>query len=169
MSTERRGIPLPEQALNALAMLQAQAPEGCPYVFMDRDRWEYYRPAALAKTWKPGRPLLNNVLRKFKTLCKRAGVGKFTIHDLRRSCITNWPRKRPIQVTQQYAGHSDINTTKEYYLSVRDADAKTARREHKKLLGELKGGDPTDPKLTPKAQQTRVPRAQAVQAARGRR
>ena len=20
-----------------------QAPEGCPYVFMDRDRWEYYR------------------------------------------------------------------------------------------------------------------------------
>ena len=37
---------------------------------------------------------------------------------------------------QQYAGHSDINTTKEYYLSVQDADAKAARRAQKKLLGE---------------------------------
>jgi hypothetical protein len=115
---ELREIPLPDQALNALAALQAQAPEGCPYVFMDSDRWEYYRAAVIAKTWKPKRRLLNNVLRKFKTLCKRAGVGKFTIHDLRRSCITNWAKTQPIHVTQQYAGHSDINTTNEYYVSV---------------------------------------------------
>lgn len=53
--------------------------------------------------------------------------------------------------------HSDINPTKEYYLSVQDADAKTARREQKKLLGELKCGDPTDPKLTPKAQKRAFP------------
>ena len=101
---ELREIPLPDQALNALAALQAQAPEGCPYVFMDKDRWEHYRAAVLTKTWKLGRSLLNNVLRWFKTLCKRAGVGKFTIHELRRSCITNWAKKLPIHVTQQYAG-----------------------------------------------------------------
>lgn len=125
--------------------------------------------AVLAKTWKTGRPLLNNVLRRFKTLCKRAGVGKFTIHDLRRSCITNCARKLPIHVTQQYAGHSDINTTKEYYLSVQDADAKAARRAQKKLLGELKGGDPSDPKLTPKAQKRTFPGRKQFKAARGRR
>ena len=46
---------------------------------------------------------------------------------------------------------------------VQDADAKAARRAQKKLLGELKGGDPTDLKLTPKVQKRAFPRAQAVQ------
>jgi integrase len=114
---ELREIPLPDQALNALAALQAQAPEGCPYVFMERERWEYYRSAVLAKTWKPGRSLLNNVLRRFKTLCKRAGVRKFTIHDLRRSCITNWARKLPIHVTQQFeAGTAEAIEPRTIYV-----------------------------------------------------
>jgi hypothetical protein len=44
-----------------------------------------------------------------------------------------------IHVTQQYAGHSEINTTKEYYLSGHDAGAKAARRAQKKLLGRVEG------------------------------
>ena len=141
---------MPDQALNLLTSWQPQAPEGCPYVFMDAERWVYYRERVLSRSWQPKQALLNNVLRRFKTIRKRAGVGNFTIHDLRRSCITNWAKVLPIRVTQRSAGHSDINTTNEYYLSIQDSDAKAARRGQKKLLGELKGGDPTDPKLTPK-------------------
>ena len=79
----------------------------------------------------------------------RKGVGEreFTIHDLRRSCITNWARKLPIHVVQQLAGHADINTTKKYYLSVQDEDIRKAKKVQKALLGELTSVA-TDPTLT---------------------
>ncbi len=59
---------------------------------------------------------------------RKAGVPQFTIHDLRRSCITNWARKIPIHVTQHLAGHGDIKTTKKYYLSVQTEDIVKAKR-----------------------------------------
>ncbi|MFC1737588.1 hypothetical protein ACFL1G_00880 [Planctomycetota bacterium] len=40
------------------------------------------------------------------------------MQDFRRSCITNWVRELPIHVVQKLAGHSDIKTTRLYYLSV---------------------------------------------------
>ena len=46
---EVRSIPLPKQAIDLLTALQAAAPEKCPYVFMDAERWDYYR-----KQLKPG-------------------------------------------------------------------------------------------------------------------
>ena len=72
-------------------------------------------------------------------------------------CITNWARHLPIQVTQLLAGHSDIKTTQEYYLSVQDSDLKKAQRVQKKLLGEVPKADPTDPKLTLRTQKRDFP------------
>ena len=76
------------------------------------------------KTDKPDctSQITSNLVRDFSVIRHRAGVKKCTLHDLRRSAITNWAQKLPIQVVQQLAGHSDISTTRKYYLSVRLVD-----------------------------------------------
>ena len=136
---EIRTLALPEQALDLLAAWQALAPEKCPYVFMDAGRWEYYRPRVDGGCWS-SRDLVNNTLRRFKTLCRRAGVLPFKIHDMRSSCITNWARKLSIHVVQQLAGHGDINATRKYYLSVQ-AEESRKRRECKRRCWENSSRD----------------------------
>lgn len=145
---ERRTVPLPDEAVALLAKWQAEAPEGCPYIFMEAGRWEFYRRQVSEKAWRAGRDLVNNQLRRFKTLCRRAGVGPYTIHDLRRSCITNWAGRLPIHVVQKLAGHSDIQTTETYYLSVQPEDLAKARRMQSALVGDILSGTGTDPLLT---------------------
>ena len=145
---EMRSIPLPEQAVNLLAAWQSGAPEGCPYAFMECGRWDYYRDQVRLGHWRSGQDLINNVLRRFKTICRQAGVGPYTIHDLRRSCITNWAGNLPIHVVQQLAGHSDIKTTQQFYLSVQQNDITKAQAIQTSLLGEIPIGDPTDQIVT---------------------
>jgi integrase len=155
---EQRSVPLPKQAIDLLTELQAMAPERCPYVFMDIGRWDYYRQQVDAGQWGLGCDLVNNWLRRFGTLCKNAGVGRYTLHDLRRSCITNWARHLPIHVTQQLAGHSDIHTTQGYYLSVQNDDLAKAKRLQTKLMNGLSSAPATDPKLTHLAQKRAFPK-----------
>ncbi|MBL7107107.1 MAG: tyrosine-type recombinase/integrase [Phycisphaerae bacterium] len=145
---EMRVIPLPEQTLNLLTTWQSVAPEECPYVFMEHERWDFYRKKMEADTWKPGQSLSNNVLRRFKTLCKRAKVKIYSVHDLRRSCITNWAKALPVHVVQMLAGHSDIRTTQMYYLSVQPEDIKKAQKIQSEMLGKIPEADLTDPKVT---------------------
>jgi hypothetical protein len=110
--------------------------------------WDYYREKVSAGKWKDGQELANNVLRKFKTLCRQAEVGKFTIHDLRRSCITNWAKELPIHVVKELAGHSEISTTQQYYLSIQSEDMDRTSKAQEAVLGQLPTATPTDPKLT---------------------
>jgi integrase len=145
---EMRSIPLPPQAISLLATLQGISPRGCPYVFLEPGRWEYYRSTVEQGRWGPHRDLANNQLRRFQTLCRRAGVEEFTVHDLRRSCITNWAKKLPIHVVQQLAGHSDIQTTRQFYLSVQAEDMARAQALQAEVLAVIPQGDLTDPKLT---------------------
>jgi hypothetical protein len=128
--------------------LAGRRPEGCPYVFMDERRWQYYRQRVSDRKWRQGQDLVSNLLRRFKTLCRRAGVGPYTIHDLRRSCITNWARHLPIHVVQQLAGYSDIKTTQAYYLSVQEDDLERARQIQGELLRSEPARGASDPKVT---------------------
>jgi len=145
---EMRAIPLSDHAVNLLAAWQSVAPEECPYVFMEHGRWEYYRQEVSEGRWETERDLVNNVLRRYKTICRRAGVGPYTIHDLRRSCITNWARNLPIHVVKQLAGHSDIKTTQQFYLSVQPDDLSKAKAVQGEMLKNIPQANPTDPKLT---------------------
>gem|GEM_PF-438755 len=145
---EMRIIPLPEQTINLLTAWQSVAPEECPYVFMEHEHWEFYRNKLSAGTWRSGQSLSNNVLRRFKTLCKRAKVEIYSVHDLRRSCITNWAKSLPVHVVQLLAGHSDIRTTQTYYLSVQEEDIKKAQKVQSKMVGKIPEADLTDPKVT---------------------
>ena len=76
--------------------------------------------------------------RNFIAIRCRANVAKCTLHDLRRSAITNWAQKLPIQVVQQLAGHSDISTTRKYYLTVRSEDMVSANKVLNDIFAKVK-------------------------------
>jgi integrase len=117
---------------------------------MDHERWDYLQERAEKKRWSEQSHLINNMLRRFHTLCRKAGVPQYEIHDLRRSCITNWAQKGlPIHVTQQLAGHADIATTQQYYLAVQSSDFAAARTLQEEVVGGVSNVKVTDPKLTP--------------------
>ncbi len=115
---------------------------------MQHERWDFYRQKLKSVKWREGQSLSNNILRRFKTICRRAKVKIYTIHDLRRSCITNWAEILPVHVVQMLAGHSDIKTTQTYYLSVQSEDIEKAKMIQSKVLGKIPKTDLTDPKVT---------------------
>jgi integrase len=88
-------------------------------------------------TWQPDYELVNNLCRSMEVLCRKAAVGVFTPHDLRRTCITNWAKKLPIQTVQYLAGHSDIATTRKYHLSIQASDLCIARQVQSDLLTQI--------------------------------
>ena len=154
---EMRSIPLPRQAIDLLTRWQT-------YAFMDHGRWEYYCQQVQGGFWQTDRDLMNNALRRFKTICRQAGVGPYTIHDLRRSCITNWATELPIHVVQQLAGHSDIKTTQQFYLSVRPEDIDKAQQIQQILVGTVgSADDPTDQKLTNLGRKREFPKRKAFE------
>lgn len=161
---EMRTIPLPAQAMTILASWQSLAPERCPYVFMEHGRWDFYRDKADDGTWRSGQDLINNLLRRFKTLCRRAGVDPYTIHDLRRSCITNWAKALPIHVVQELAGHSDIKTTRQFYLSVQEEDVAKAQAVQQGLVRGIPTSIPTDQLLTNSARKRVFPGRRAFES-----
>ena len=91
--------------------------------------------------WSGVKDVKNNLLRDFGVIRTRAEVTKCNIHDLRRSAITNWSQALPIQVVQQFAGHSNITTTRKYYLAVRPDDVKRASDFMNSLLEEKANQD----------------------------
>lgn len=145
---EGRVLPIPLEVVTMLADLQAESVEGCPYVFVPGWRWEYIQQARKDHRWSEEHSLVDNLIRRLTTLRKRVGVAKFTYHDLRRTCITNWARHLPTHVVQKLAGHSDIKTTQQFYLSVQPRDVTKAQAVQQSLLGKLPAGEPTDQEMT---------------------
>ena len=108
--------------------MQTQAEEGFPYIFISSERFKRIRERQKVGKWNPRSEVINNLRKNFHIIRRRAGVTECTLHDLRRSAITNWASQLPIQVVQQLAGHSDITTTRKYYLTVRSEDMVSANK-----------------------------------------
>jgi len=134
---ESRVIPIPPETVQLLANLQAESDESSPYVFIKTSRLKHILRRRSQGIWQPEDELINNLIRSLKVIYRNAKVGFFTPHDLRRSCITNWAKKLPIHTVQQLAGHSDITTTRKYYLSVQKRDLELARKLQSKLMAKL--------------------------------
>ncbi len=141
---QTRILPMPVQTVQLLVDLQAMCSEGCPYVFIPEKRWKYILHARSNGKWSDEQALVNNLGRGFHKLRRKANVSNCVLHDLRRSCITNWAHILPIHVVQKLAGHSDIKTTQRYYLAVRQEDMEKAKILQSKFLA----NDLTDPLLT---------------------
>ena len=71
-------------------------------------------------------------------MVRLAGVDRTTIHDLRRSALTNWARVLAAPVVMELAGHSDIKTTLRYYVSIQRSDLDQAREVASDLLLDAK-------------------------------
>jgi len=64
---------------------------------------------------------VNNFDRQFRLLVKHAKIGRGEFHDLRRTCLSNWFANglREFDVMKM-AGHSSFETTRSFYLAVRE-------------------------------------------------
>lgn len=131
-SRKSRIVPMSDETAHLLVNMQAKASEGHPYVFVSPERLEKIKERCKIGKWNPRSEMINNLGRNFNVIRHRANVAECTLHDLRRSAITNWARKLPIQVVQQLAGHANITTTRKYYLSVRTEDLQSASKWLKK-------------------------------------
>jgi len=123
---KNRVVPISKEAIKFLVDIQVDAPDGYPYIFILPQRLERILERIQIGKWNERSEVINNINRRFAIIRKRADVEKCTIHDLRRSAITNWAEKLPFQVVHKLAGHSNIKTTMDYYLSVRPEDFKAA-------------------------------------------
>jgi len=141
---ESRIIPVPPRTIQLLVDLQDVADERSPYVFVSGDRLAHILWRRSKGTWKDNYELINNLTRDLEVIYHWAEIESFTLHDLRRSCITNWASVLPIHVVQKLAGHSDIKTTQRYYIAVRKCDLEKARQVQSEILS----NDLTDPLLT---------------------
>jgi integrase len=62
------------------------------------------------------------------TLADAKGRSTVSAYDLRRSAITNWAERLPMQAVMTYVGHSTITTTARCYATT-TADHKRRARE----------------------------------------
>ena len=135
-SRKNRVVPMSDETAQLLIDLQVKSPEFHPYIFVSPERLDRIKRRRKAGKWNSRSEVVNNLGERFKTIRRHANVAKCTIHDLRRSAITNWAKVLPIQVVQALAGHADITTTKKYYLAVRPEDFVAASETLKHLLSE---------------------------------
>jgi integrase len=135
---EIRTVPITEQSISFLTKMQVTAAEGHPYIFISPQRFKIIKIKENRSEWNSTSGTLNNINRSFEVIRRRSGIHRCTIHDLRRSAITNWAQYLPIQVTQQFAGHSDISTTRKYYISVRSEDIAFASQVINKIMANAK-------------------------------
>lgn len=131
---EIRVVPMSNQSMQLLDDMRLICPGQHKYPFISPARLKHIMKRVKAGTWSPICDTQNNLIRDFEVIQRHAGVPKCTLHDLRRSAITNWAQYLPIQVVQQLAGHSNITTTRKYYLMVRSEDIDTASDVMEKIL-----------------------------------
>ncbi len=141
---EARTLLLPQQTIDALAEWQTRAPEGVPLVLVTAARW-----ACVTATWRAfwaegraaeweNRRLTNNLIRTIRVHFKHAGIEArhpVTVHTLRKSFGQNHADNgTPMHVLQGLMGHSDIETTRQFYLQHSDEATEAAMRRVEALL-----------------------------------
>jgi integrase len=131
---ENREVPMSAESTQLLADMQVNSEEGFAYIFISPARFKRIKQREVAGRWNSRSDVVNNLGRDFDVIRRRSGIAPCTLHDLRRSAITNWAQRLPIQVVQQLAGHSNIATTRKYYLTVRPEDMASASRVVNEIL-----------------------------------
>lgn len=120
---DMRLVPLPKPAAVALTRLKLAAPKEQVYVVVRASGPQAGERMHRKNTW-----------RDFDAIRRGVKLPPCSIHDLRRSFCTNLSRAMPMHVVQELAGHSDIRTTRRYYVSVQPELLDEARQAVEKAL-----------------------------------
>ena len=106
---------------------------GSPYLFVPAEKVAELR-RRLQRGERIGNPV-GNIDKQFKDIQRRAGLSPVgSVHDLRKTCLTNWASEHPMHVVKEFAGHANISTTANHYLKTTEADAAKLRETSRKLL-----------------------------------
>ena len=136
-----RLVPISPRLFARLKGLQAEQPDGLPYVFVTPGTWARIKANGGAK---PGALLVQGIRAKFLKLCQLAKVTPGTFHDFRHSRITAWAADLPPKTVQVLAGHEQIATTLKHYTHVDQlAAVEAARAVHKSAIKLAQADDST--------------------------
>ena len=140
---DRRAVPtVTPDTIALLRRLKLQG-GGSEYLFISRDRLIVLGRKLDDGTLRAGYEPINNMLRKFKDiqrearalLAKRRGVALDkvdwpvgTIHDMRRTYITEMAEHTDIITLTRWVGHKDPKTTMQYYHRTKSSAAERAKR-----------------------------------------
>jgi len=136
--TEIRTLPLTEELVVLLAQHQANQPEGYPYVFVPQKRYDYIQQLRQEDRWTAsrGKCTVNNFKRQFDAILANANISRAQFHDLRRTCLTRWLVNGLTEFdVMNLAGHADFETTRRFYLSVRQDLLQRARTVTANTMG----------------------------------
>ena len=130
---EERPVPISPQTAQLLIDLQSKRPTGYPYVFIPTSRYDYIqtqlRPKGKWSFSSSRTSIFNNFYKQFDNIFLRADIkkkGKF--HDTRSTALSNWFAQGLSEYkVMKLAGHSNFETTRKFYLSIKDDYLDTAR------------------------------------------
>ena len=124
-----RDLSMPDELVLLLKQMKLRSDETYPYVFLGKDRYEYFVKKGLPKkTWK----LMNNILRRVQAdFALRPASQEGDIHDLRRTFVTRWMDEPGVNArdVQSMAGHADVETTLTVYTMMREGETKNKMRK----------------------------------------
>ena len=142
---QNRSVDCPKWAMDLLKQLKEQSNSKNPYVFMTGDRLTHIKQKLVdwqgndrEDKWKNS-TMVNNTNRNFTVHCKNAGIvtsDKLSVHCLRKGYGTNLADLgTPPHTLRSLMGHSNINTTMQFYIKTTDENKKKAVRGLEDLIG----------------------------------
>ena len=118
-----------DETAQLLIDMQVKSPEFHPYIFVSPERLARLKKRRKADKWNSRSEVVNNLHERFNTIRHHGNVAECTMHDLRRTAITNWFYEGlEIVEVMRLAGHAKYDTTLQYYLAVKDDLVDKARR-----------------------------------------
>ncbi len=122
--TDRRALPLTDEAVAELAEHQSQQPERYACVFVPPQRFDRIQKLRGLGRWTLSDSrlkVINNTRRVFGKILHRTSVRTRRFHDLRNTALTSWFANGMSEYeVMKLAGHSSFQTTHQFYLAVAD-------------------------------------------------
>ena len=120
--TDRRTLPLTDEAVAELAEHQGRQPEKYAYVFVPPERFDVIQRLRNQGKWTLSDSRLkvvNNFKREFENTLRRASVRVRRFRDLRNTALTNWFANGMSEYdVMKLASHAYFSTTHKFYLAV---------------------------------------------------
>jgi integrase len=143
--TDRRTLPLTDELVQLLVEYQTTRPEKYPYLFIPSSHYDYIQRLRKEGKWSVQRGCcpVNNFERQFKVVLRTAGIENGGFHDLRRTCLTNWfSNGLSEHDVMTMAGHASFETTRLFYLAVRDDLLERTRQASSRVMAGISVANP---------------------------